>query len=317
MNKNTTSSPGFLLSANLVFFLLAPFGQAQDFTYSTNNGTIAITGYTGPGGAVTIPDVINGLPVTAIGDAVFKQKFNVTTITLPSNITSIGNWAFAYTAITDLVIPNTVTNLGDYAAYSCYSLLRIVVPGSVGNIGLLAFSDCTHLGSIVLLDGVSSIGTNAFADDNFGSVIIPATVTNLAYEAFGGCYSLKSLYFKGDAPYADPYAFYGTPRPVTAYYPPGANGWGPTLGVDPPMQTGIWRPLQALTHDGNFGVQNNRFSFTVAGSTNDVVVVDACTNLANPVWSYVSVLTLSGGSSLFSDARWTNYPGRFYRVRSL
>ncbi len=46
--------------------------QAQDYTYTTNNGTITITQYTGPGGAVTIPDTINGLPVTSIGDQAFS-----------------------------------------------------------------------------------------------------------------------------------------------------------------------------------------------------------------------------------------------------
>ena len=41
---------------------------AQDYSYTTNNGTITITKYTGPGGAVTIPEIITGLPVTSIGD---------------------------------------------------------------------------------------------------------------------------------------------------------------------------------------------------------------------------------------------------------
>ncbi len=317
MTTRTNYYLQLMLVAFFTCFLLSSGGRAEDFSYTTNNGTLTLTGYTGPGGQVTIPDTINGLPVIAIGDAVFKQKFNVTGLTISSNVTSIGNWAFAFTSVTDLVIPNSVTNLGDYAAYSCYPLLRIVVPGSVGSIGQFAFSDCTHLGSITLLEGLGSIGTNAFADDNFGSMVIPASVTNLAFEAFTGCYSLCSLYFKGDAPYADPYAFYSTPGPVTAYHLSGANGWGPTLGVHPAFPTGVWLPLQLLTDDGNLGIQNNRFSFTVIGSTNDVVVVEACTNLANPVWSYVNVLTLSGGAALFSDPRWTNSPARLYRVRSL
>jgi hypothetical protein len=300
----------------VLIFFLARLAQAQDFTYGTNNGTIIITGYTGPGGPVNIPDAVNGLPVTVVGDAVFKQKFSVTGMTIPSSVTSIGNWAFAYTSVTNLLIPNSVTNLGDYVMYSCYSLTSVVVPGSVGNIGAFGFSDCIHLQAITLLDGVSSIGTNAFADDNFGSIIIPGSVTNLAYEAFAGCYSLSSLYFEGDAPYADPYAFYSTPGPVTAYYLPNANGWQATLGVHPAVPTAIWTPLQVVTDDGNFGFQNNKFGFTVSGSINDVVVVEACTNLANPTWSYVNVVTLTGGAVLFSDARWTNYPSRFYRVRS-
>ena len=51
-------------------------------------------------------------------------------------------------------------------------------------------------------------------------------------------------------------------------------------------------------------------------ATNLSVVVEACTNLANPIWSPVGTNTLTGGSSYFSDSQWTNYPGRFYRFRS-
>jgi len=43
--------------------------QADDYTYTTNNGAITITGYTGPGGALAIPDTINGYPVTSIGNS--------------------------------------------------------------------------------------------------------------------------------------------------------------------------------------------------------------------------------------------------------
>jgi hypothetical protein len=78
----------------------------------------------------------------------------------------------------------------------------------------------------------------------------------------------------------------------------------------------LWNP-QAQTGDGSFGVQNNQFGFTIAGSSNLVVVVKACTDLSNPVWSPVSTNTLNtyvgtNGTSYFSDSQWTNYPTRFY-----
>jgi hypothetical protein len=47
-----------------------------------------------------------------------------------------------------------------------------------------------------------------------------------------------------------------------------------------------------------------------------VVMVQACTNLANSIWSPISTNTLTGGSFYFSDPKWTNYPARFYRLRS-
>jgi hypothetical protein len=54
----------------------------------------------------------------------------------------------------------------------------------------------------------------------------------------------------------------------------------------------------------------------INGSSNLAIVVEACTNLANPIWLPVGTNTLSGGSSYFRDAQWMNYPARFYRLRS-
>ena len=51
--------------------LALPVAVEAQFAYTTNNGTITITGYSGAGGSVTIPDTINGLPVTSIGDSAF------------------------------------------------------------------------------------------------------------------------------------------------------------------------------------------------------------------------------------------------------
>ena len=63
-------------------------------------------------------------------------------------------------------------------------------------------------------------------------------------------------------------------------------------------------------------MQTNGFGFIISWATNVSVVVEACTNLANPIWSPVGTNTLTGGSSYFSDPQWTNYPARFYRLRS-
>jgi hypothetical protein len=61
-------------------------------------------------------------------------------------------------------------------------------------------------------------------------------------------------------------------------------------------------------------VQTNCFSFTISWATNIAVVVEASTNLV--VWQSVQTNTLTAGSAYFSDLQWTNYPGRFYRLRS-
>jgi hypothetical protein len=85
---------------NIVFaFSLCLLSAQAQFDYTTNNGTVTITSYTGPGGSVTIPDTINGLPVTSIGDYAFYWRTSLgvtlTSITIPGSVTSIGVYTFA------------------------------------------------------------------------------------------------------------------------------------------------------------------------------------------------------------------------------
>jgi hypothetical protein len=104
---------------------------------------------------------------------------------------------------------------------------------------------------------------------------------------------------------------------ATIYYLPGTTGWGTTFDGLPAV---CWNP-QAQTSGASFGVRTNRFGFKITGSSNLVIVVEGCTNLANPGWSPVATNTLNtfvgtNGTSYFSDSKWTNYPDRFYRLRS-
>jgi hypothetical protein len=99
---------------------------------------------------------------------------------------------------------------------------------------------------------------------------------------------------------------------VTIYYLSGTTGWDSTFGGFPTMLS----IPQVQTSDGSFGMQTNQFGFNIFWGSGMVIVVEACTNLFNPVWQPVQTNTLTGGSSYFSDTQWTNYPGRFYRLRS-
>src|SRR5215469_11397619 len=102
------SIPSFAL---LLLFSIAAL-PAQDFTYTNNNGTITITGYTGPGGNVTIPSTIDGLPVINIGNRAFTELTSLTGVTIPGSVTDIGAAAFAYCSrLTSLRIPGSVTNI--------------------------------------------------------------------------------------------------------------------------------------------------------------------------------------------------------------
>ena len=104
------------MPAILGLLLLAVRTAQGQFDYTTNRGTITITGYTGTGGAVTIPATITSLPVTSIGDSAFYSNNSLTSITVPNGVTSIGDCAFAFCEnLASVTIPNSVTSVGNYA----------------------------------------------------------------------------------------------------------------------------------------------------------------------------------------------------------
>ena len=86
-----------------------------------------------------------------------------------------------------LVIPDSVTNIGDYAFWGCKSLKSLVIPDSVTSIGDYAFDDCTSLSSLVIPEGVTSIGHCAFRGCySLKSLVIPASVGNIIGNPFSG-----------------------------------------------------------------------------------------------------------------------------------
>jgi hypothetical protein len=143
--------------------------------------------------------------------------------------------------------------------------------------------------------------------------MIPNSITNLGCYEFSSCTSLVGVYFQGNAPSADGDTFISDSN-VTVYYLPGTTGWG-DFSANTGVPTALWNP-QVQTSGVTFGVRTNRFGFAIAGTSSWVFVVEACTNLASALWYPVGTNTLTGGSSYFSDAAWTSYPRRFYRLRS-
>jgi hypothetical protein len=448
----------------LLAVLLADTAHAQ-YNYTTNNGTITITGYSGPGGAVAIPGTINGLPVTEIADFSFRGNNNLTSVaipdgvhsignyafdscfslisvTLPNSLTSIGDFAFAFlssglggrTSVTipnsvtnigmaafagnpmqeitvapdnpsyisvdgvlfdkprgtliqypartasnvepSYEIPNTVTNIGGYAFYYCF-LNNVTMGTNVTSIGVDAFAfssltnvtlsmnltriaeslfySCPYLTSISIPANVTSIGANAFVGAALNSVVIPNSVTNIGDAAFSGslltnitigtnvtrignnafelCTHLAvitipasvtsigvgafvpgnlKLYFQGNEPSADSRGIFGSAgvyNLTPVYYLAGTTGWGATLGGKP---TVALSPQQI----SSAGLENNEFGFTFTGTNTQVIVVEATSNISNQDWQPIQTNTLTGNFFFFGDPAWSNYPARFYRVRS-
>ena len=104
-----------------------------------------LNGYSGSGGAVNIPSTVNGQAVKAIGAGAFEGA-NITSVSIPSSVTKIGQTAFSDCArLTSVSLPSTLTSIGDCAFDGCSSLNSITIPSSVTNIGDSAFDGCNDL----------------------------------------------------------------------------------------------------------------------------------------------------------------------------
>ena len=177
--------------------------------------------------SLTIPN-----SVTEIGRAAFSGCSGLTSLTIPNSVTEIGNYAFqncsgltrvnisdleswcnikfeeswsnplCYTPhlylngqeIKDLVIPNSVTSIGNNAFYNCSELTSLTIPNSVTEIGNFAFCYCSGLTSVTIPNSVTEIGNGAFSGcSGLTSIEIPNSVTEIEDYAFYGCSGLTNV----------------------------------------------------------------------------------------------------------------------------
>ena len=179
----------------------------------------------------SLTSVTIGNGVTSIGDKAFSYCSSLTSVTIGNSVTSIGGSAFwgcnalkgvhitdiaawcniefgnysnpLYYAhnlylnnelVTDLVIPDSVTSIGDYAFYNCNSLTSVTIPDSVTRIGYGVFEYCYSLTSITIGDSVTSIGGYAFEYcRSLTSITIGNSVKSIGICAFYNCSSLTSV----------------------------------------------------------------------------------------------------------------------------
>src|ERR1019366_4365882 len=109
-----------------------------------------------PGGKVGSYTTPNS--VTNIGDSAFYFCFSLTSVTIGTNVASVGDYAFCDAGLTSVTIPNGVTSIGDEAFAGCTSLASVTIGNSVTNIGGGAFESCYSLISVMIPNSVTSIG---------------------------------------------------------------------------------------------------------------------------------------------------------------
>jgi hypothetical protein len=322
------------------------FESCYDLTNITMGNSVNSIGSAGFESCTSLAGITIPGSVTNIGGAAFEDCTSLTNVSIPGSVASIGDEAFAdCTSLTNVAISNGVTSIGNYTFTFCVQLAGVTIPSSVTNIGSAPFSGCSSLteitvdslnsvyssvggvlfnfsqttliefpggyaGEYSIPDSVVTVGDAAFDEcESLTIVTIPNGVNSLGNFAFYDCTNLTGAYFEGNAPGAGSSVLSGDSL-AAVYYLAGTTGWGPMFGARP---TVLWNP-QIQTGDVSFGVQTNQFGFDITGTSNLVDVVEACTDLANPVWSPVQTNVLAGGVFYFSDPQWTNFPARFYRL---
>ena len=133
---------------------------------------------------------------TRLESIMAKNCTKLREVVIPNTITSIGNEAFygCSSLATSIAIPDGVTSIGSSAFYGCSSLTSITIPDSVTSIGSSAFRGCSSLTSITIPDSVTSIGERAFYNcSSLTSVTIGKGVTSIGNYAFYNCSSLTSV----------------------------------------------------------------------------------------------------------------------------
>ena len=193
------------------------FDDTANFTINDEG---CITKYTGSQRIVIIPDTINDITVTGIGENVFKNNARMITVSIPDTVTYIGSSAFqgctnlvgvsipdgvevinSYcfencTNLRDVTIGENVTKIGCYAFLKCVSLQSIEIPGSVTEIEGWAFRECSALKNVKLSKSILTMGNYAFGYcSEIESIEIPKSLKSTG-GPFIGCKGLKEVIFE-------------------------------------------------------------------------------------------------------------------------
>jgi hypothetical protein len=331
-----TNSVGITSGADREFTTLGLITiDGHTFGYSVSNAAITITSYSGPGGNVTIPSYLSGLPVTSIGDNAFWSA-PLTGVSIPDSVTSIGYSAFAdCRGLTNVTIPDSVTYLGDTAFGFCDGIVSLTIGKGIttirggGDRGAFGtFEGLTSLTRLVIPDNVTNItdgplyfggalGAFYFCS-SLTNVIIGKGLSYLGVGAFSWCTNLLGLYFQGNAPTPGENGFgqdiFHWDNLATVYYLPGTTGWGPTYAGLPTM---LWNAQVPSGYSSvPAGPGTNKFGFKIAGTPGIPIVIEANSNNLTGTWILLQSCTLTNGLVEFVDPQPMNLPMRFYRVRS-
>ena len=210
------------IAAVLILPLAANAASVDDLTFDAATGTITDCNAEAEGELI-IPEEIDGVKVTSIGNAAFKDCIGLTSVKIPDSVTTIADYAFeGCSGLTSVNIPDSGVSINRFAFEDCSGLTSISIPSSVRNIGSGAFASCGRLNINVSSNNTEYCDINgvlfdknktlimAYAKDKIQpEYVIPNGVTGITSYAFGGCAGLTSINIPKSVKYTWGSAFNG------------------------------------------------------------------------------------------------------------
>lgn len=189
----------------------------EDFEYTISSNGVMITKYTGKDKEVVIPEMLDGICVTSIGEGAFAGQTSLEFVTMFHGVRIIGNNAFeSCTNLKMADLSSELLSIGNYAFDKCYNLEYVELAGTLMEIGGLAFGEtalkyvtipstvsvvnyaafygCTQMLGVYLEEGVQAIDSYAFSQTALENITLPSTLTEIAPEAFAGCKQISIVY---------------------------------------------------------------------------------------------------------------------------
>jgi len=144
------------------------------------------------------------LTISGIGDMPnfsqspwYSHRHLIMNVVIEDSLANIGDWAFSDCInLTSITLPNSITSIGKYAFFYCRNLTSITLPNSITSIEYRTFAGCTNLTSITFPNSITSIEEAAFNGcSGLTSITLPNSITSIGVWAFSGCINLTSITF--------------------------------------------------------------------------------------------------------------------------